>query len=201
MLDQLEQWDRQLFVFFNGLGVERYDAFWIFITQEQTWIPLYLFIIFVIFRYYSIKNAVIVTACLLLTFLITFGFTDVVKELVARVRPSNNEALSKIIRILQKPTFYSFFSGHASSSMAVTTFFVLSIRNYSKLVYLTYIWPLLFMVSRIYVGVHYPSDLFVGAAVGTVFAFAAHYLCIRFIYEKNNFKDDPIDKIDGSDEE
>jgi len=42
MLEQLNKWDRELFVFLNNLGIESYDAFWIFVTNSKHWNPLYL---------------------------------------------------------------------------------------------------------------------------------------------------------------
>jgi len=76
-----------------------------------------------------------------------------------------------VIRVLKDPTGYSFFSGHASSSFSIVVYVVLCVRNFSPWVYLAFIWPLLFSLSRIYVGVHYPSDLLVGALVGSLIAF------------------------------
>ena len=181
MLETLKQWDRELFVFLNGLGIEKYDNFWIFVTQTETWFPLFLLFTILIFYYYRGKKGGTVTFFLLLTVGLTIVFTGVVKEYVARLRPSEVEAWSELIRILQKPSHFSFFSGHASSSFSITTFVVLSLRNYTKWIYLSYLWPILFVLSRIYVGVHYPSDLFVGAVVGSVFAVFGHILCQRTI--------------------
>ena len=82
-----------------------------------------------------------------------------------------------MIRILQKPNNYSFFSGHASSSFAITTFVALVLKEKTRWIFAAYLWPLIFVMSRIYVGVHYPSDIFIGALVGTVFAFIFYKLC------------------------
>lgn len=177
MLETLKAWDRELFIFLNNLGIEQYDGFWIFVTQIESWIPLFLLLIFLAFYFYGAKKGAIVFLFTLLTFGITFFLTDTTKEFVARLRPNNVEALSALIRTLQKPTTYSFFSGHASSSFAVTTFVVLAFRNFTKWIYLVYLWPLIFVLSRIYVGVHYPSDILVGAFVGTVLAFIGYWAC------------------------
>jgi undecaprenyl-diphosphatase len=103
-------------------------------------------------------------------FIATMGFTFLVKTMFLRLRPNNQPELQDLIRILQSPTNYSFFSGHASSSFVVATFVVLCIKEKYKWIYAIYIWPILFVMSRIYVGVHYPSDLIVGAMVGILFA-------------------------------
>ncbi|MDX1463978.1 MAG: phosphatase PAP2 family protein [Marinirhabdus sp.] len=176
MLQTLKEWDRELFVWLNGLGIERYDSIWLTITQIETWIPLFVVFFGLLFYAYGFKRGLILILFTILTFVITLSFTNLVKDSVARLRPNNVEALSDLIRILQKPTNYSFFSGHSSSSFAVTTFVVLSLKRVSKWIYLAYVWPLLFVMSRIYVGVHYPSDILVGAMVGTLFAILLHWL-------------------------
>ena len=189
MLETLKHWDREIFVFLNSLGIEKYDTFWIFLTQSSTWYPLYFLFIFLIFYYYRGRKGAVVIFFMLLTVGVTMVFTSIFKDYVARLRPNNVEAFSDLIRILQTPHNYSFFSGHASSSFSVTTFVVLSLRKYTKWIYLSYLWPLIFVLSRIFVGVHYPSDIFVGALVGTAFGFLFHFLCQKTIEGKRLFKD------------
>jgi len=176
MLQTLKEWDRELFIYLNGLGIERFDSFWIFVTQIETWTPLFLLFFILFFYKHGAKKGFLLVLFTIVTFAVTITFTNLVKEYIARLRPNNVEALSEFIRILQKPTNYSFFSGHASSSFAVTTFVALSLRTKTRWIYLAYLWPLIFVLSRIYVGVHYPSDLFVGALVGTSIAFLFYKL-------------------------
>lgn len=184
MLKTLKHWDREVFIYLNSLGIEKFDKFWIFVTQIETWFPLFLLFILLLFYYYRGKKGGTVVFFMILTFGVTMVFTGSVKEYVARLRPSNVEAMGELIRILQKPTSYSFFSGHASSSFSITTFVALSLQKYTKWIYLSYLWPFIFVLSRIYVGVHYPSDIFVGAVVGVTFAFLFHFLCQKTIKGK-----------------
>lgn len=177
MLKKLEEWDQSLFIYLNNLGLEQYDAFWIFVTQIETWTPLFIAFIFLFYFYYPWKAASAVFYFLLITTGITLLTTDIVKEFIERLRPNNVEALAELIRVLQRPSNFSFFSGHASSSFTITTFTVLSLRHRTKWIYLAYLWPLLFVTSRIYVGVHYPSDILVGALVGSLFAYIFYKLC------------------------
>lgn len=181
MLETLQQWDRDLFIFLNNLGIEAYDSFWVFVTQIESWILLFVAFLFIVFYYYKWKKGIVVFLLILSCFAVTLLATDLTKEFVARLRPNNEQLLSDLIRVLQKPTTYSFFSGHASTSMAITTFMVLAIKRFNKWIYLAYLWPLIFMLSRIYVGVHYPSDILIGALVGTGFAFLFHTITKRII--------------------
>lgn len=170
MWEQLQQWDRDLFIYLNSLGIEAYDAFWIFVTKIEHWIPLYLLFFTLFFIAYKKRKALIGVGLTILVFVITLAITDTTKILVGRLRPNNTLDLADIIRILQTPDNFSFFSGHAAVSFAITTFVVLGVRQRFKWVYIFYIWPLLFIMSRILVGVHYPGDILVGALVGTAIA-------------------------------
>lgn len=184
MLETLKNWDREIFIWLNNLGIESWDSFWLFVTQIEPWFALFIYFFVLIFYFYGFRKALFVLFFLFLTTGITIFLTDFSKEYVARLRPNNVKALGSLIRILQKPQNFSFFSGHASSSFAIITFVVLSLQKFNKLVYFFYLWPLLFVLSRIYLGVHYPSDLLVGAFVGTGVAFAVWKILNRIVLEK-----------------
>ena len=170
MLSFLRYWDQDLLVWLNNLGNEPYDAFWIFVTQIESWTPLFLYFIGVVLYYHKGKKGAILLLGGIVIFLVTLAITDLTKTYVARIRPNNLDSLSSVIRVLKNPTSYSFFSGHASSSFCIVVFLVLCVRNFNHWVYLAFIWPVLFAASRIYVGVHYPSDIVVGAVVGSILA-------------------------------
>lgn len=180
MLETLKEWDRDLFVFLNSLGIEQYDSFWIFITKIESWTFLFVFLSIILFFHLGWKKGLIVFISIVLTFWLTLFITDTTKDFVARLRPNNVGGFSELIRVLQHPTSYSFFSGHASTSFAISTFAVLMLRSFNRWIFLVYLWPLLFVLSRIYVGVHYPSDILVGALVGSLMGLAGYKLT-RFI--------------------
>ena len=170
MLEQLKEWDRELFIYLNGLGIESYDNFWITVTTIQNWIPLYITFFILYFVAFHWKKALFTSLFILATALSTYGFTNVVKNFFLRLRPNNQPEIADVIRILQTPDNYSFFSGHSAVSTAAALFLILSLKDKYPWIWVVLIWPLLFMLSRIYVGVHYPGDVLVGAAVGIIFA-------------------------------
>ncbi|MCM4155888.1 phosphatase PAP2 family protein [Gramella sp. AN32] len=180
MLEQIKQWDRDLFIFLNNLGIEQYDSFWIFVTNPRHWIPLYLIFFALFFVAFHWKKGLYAMISLLITVFATWGFTNLVKSFFVRARPNNNPSLKELIRILQEPVNYSFFSGHSSTSFAATTFLVLVLAHKFKWIYLAYLWPIIFVLSRIYVGVHYPSDVIVGMIVGITMAFLFFQLYKKF---------------------
>ena len=170
MLEGLLDWDRRTLIFLNGLGSESYDSFWSLVTNISTWTPLFILFFILIMRQYRRKEGLIMAVTVLFLLLITHLLTDFSKEFFERLRPNNDLELNGIIRILKRPESYSFFSGHASTSFAVTTLVVLFLKEKKTWLFLLFLWPLLFSFSRIYVGVHFPLDLLVGAIVGTFLA-------------------------------
>jgi len=181
MLERLLQWDRETFLYLNDLGVAEYDFFWSTATKISSWTPLFLIFFIVIYRKYPKREVTyVILSIVALIFFITLA-TDVTKEIVGRLRPNNEPEINSLIRILRNPTSYSFFSGHASSSFSITTLVVLFLRKRFQWCWLFYIWPIVFAYSRIYVGVHYPLDILVGAVVGVLSAFLFYTLYVRLI--------------------
>lgn len=179
MLDQLLNWDRDTFIYLNSLGIENHDVFWSTVTNFTTWIPLFLLFVILIFRTYPTREAFWVLGTVLFTLALVGALTGITKEWVARLRPNKTEDINTLIRILKSPSGYSFFSGHSSSSFCITTSIFLFLRDRFKWSWVFFLWPLLFATSRIYVGVHYPLDILIGAAVGILFAYFFCRLYLR----------------------
>lgn len=181
MLEKLLKWDRDTFVYLNGLGIEQYDAFWSTVTHITTWIPLFLLFLWLLFSKFPKKEALYKFFTILGLVVFITIITHWTKVSVARLRPNNTEEINTLIRILKSPTDYSFFSGHASSSFSITMLVYLFLRSRVKWALLFFIWPLLFAMSRIYVGVHFPIDIIVGALVGILSGILFYWLYNRFI--------------------
>ena len=88
-----------------------------------------------------------------------------------RLRPCNDLQIKDIIRVVKHSDTFSFFSGHATNSMATTVFVYLIMRKYYKHIYLLFLFPLIFAYSRIYLGLHFPSDILTGYTFGATFGF------------------------------
>ena len=181
MLDRLLEWDRDTFLYLNSLGIEEYDQFWSAVTHTTTWIPLFILFFILLFITYPMKKALSMVLTIVVLFGCVMALMEVTKALVERLRPNNDQEISALIRILISPEDYSFFSGHAANSFAITTLLVLFLRKRLHWVWIFYSWPLLFSLSRIYVGVHYPLDLIAGSLVGIAMAFIFYRLYQRFI--------------------
>lgn len=185
MFDKLREWDHETFVYLNNLGGDGLNAFWSIVTEMTTWIPLYLFIIFLFF--YRLPRHQAVNRVLALIMLVVFVtlVTLLVKEWVARIRPNNVGSYSPFIRVLKSPTDYSFFSGHASSSFAVATLTYLFLKGVYKWIWVLFAWAVIFSLSRIFVGVHYPVDVIAGVIAGI--ASGALFYFLFMLYGRKHF--------------
>jgi undecaprenyl-diphosphatase len=181
MLKRLLEWDRDAFVYLNSLGIEEYDRFWATITDIVTWVPLFIFFIILLFLKFPKREAWFKFLTIIGLIIFITAITHWTKISVARLRPNNTEEINTLIRILKSPTDYSFFSGHASSSFSITTLVFLFLKEKIKWAALFFIWPILFALSRIYVGVHFPIDIIVGMVVGILSGLLFYKIYNHFI--------------------
>lgn len=181
MLEKILHLDRELLIFLNGLGSEKFDGLWLMITKQVYWTPLFLLIFYLLQKKLGWKNFgfyILFTAVLLL---VSDQTTNLFKNYFQRLRPCNVEELKGIIRIVKTSSSFSFFSGHASSSMATAVYAFMIMRNYYKHSYLLFLFPLIFAYSRIYLGLHFPIDILTGYAFGATFGFICYKLFQKFI--------------------
>ena len=185
MLEKILSLDTELFVYLNGLGSETFDGFWLMITKQTSWIPLFLFLLYLIYTKLGTKQTLYLMLFVAILLVFTDQIANVFKNGFQRLRPCNNPEINSFIRIVQSRNSFSFFSGHATSSMAVTTFLYLIFRKDFKYFWLLFLWPLIFAYSRIYLGLHYPLDIISGYLCGAILAF----LMFKFyqMAQKRNF--------------
>ncbi len=180
MFDKLLELDSVLFQYLNGLGSPTYDNFWLIITEKIYWIPLFLFLIYIIYKEFGWRKTVFIFLFIAFLGLVTDQTSNLFKNGFERLRPNNDPTLKWTIRFLKTPQSYSFISGHASNSIAITTFIVLLLRQKIKNIYWLYLWPLLFAYSRIYLGLHFPSDILCGFLWGLLTG-TLHYKGYRWV--------------------
>lgn len=171
MLEKILSLDTELFVFLNGLGSEKYDGLWLLITRQTSWIPLFILLIYLIFKKLGVKQTLFLL--LFVAFLVTISdqTANFFKYSFQRLRPCNNPEINSFIRVVQSRKSFSFFSGHAANSMAVTTFLYLILKRKLKYIGFLFLWPFVFAYSRIYLGLHYPLDIISGYLCGVIFGF------------------------------
>jgi undecaprenyl-diphosphatase len=174
MLEKLEALDVQLFVFLNSLGSENFDGLWLLITKQVTWIPLFILFLYLIYKKLGIKQTLILFLFVFVLLTITDQTANFFKNTFERLRPCNNPDINSFIRVVQVRNSFSFYSGHATNSIAVVAFLFLILRKQYRFFGVFFLWPLIFAYSRIYLGLHYPLDILTGYAFGIGFSFIVY---------------------------
>jgi undecaprenyl-diphosphatase len=171
MLEKILSIDTELFIFLNGLGSEKYDGFWLIITKQTSWIPLFVFLLYLILKKLGTKQTLYLMLFVAVLIVVSDQTANVFKNGFQRLRPCSNPEINSFIRIVKSSETFSFFSGHATNSMGVATFLYLIFRKDYKYFWLIFLWPLIFAYSRIYLGLHYPIDIICGYLCGAILGF------------------------------
>lgn len=177
--------DRLLLHFFNGSDSQFLDGVVMAFTSGLTWIPLYVSLFYLVLKNNeTMAQIMLVVGCSALCVLVTEGCADgLVKPLVARWRPSNDPVWKYTVDVVgdYRGTGYGFFSAHAANTMGIAVFFCLLVR--SKLLNVALLlWSLVNAWTRLYLGVHYPSDIICGLLLGAVTGFLIYLLYHKIYY-------------------
>jgi membrane-associated phospholipid phosphatase len=171
MPDFLLQFDRHLFHFINhDLENPFFDWIMPVLRNARVWIPLYIcLIVFFIWRYKKTGLVIILSMALAAGFA-DFTSASIVKPIIKRARPCQDPIVSKT-DILRAGcgTGYSFPSTHATDHFAAAFFMILVFYKKWRWIWLWGIlWAGSISFAQVYVGVHFPIDVFCGALYGTL---------------------------------
>jgi undecaprenyl-diphosphatase len=174
MIESLEIVDRQIVLFINGFHNSWSDQFMWIVSQRVTWIPFYLILIFLLYQKHTVKTSSFVLILIVAMVALTdFLSVQLFKEFFIRYRPSHNLLMKDQLHLHQfdDGTFYSgglygFISSHAANFAAIVAFYILQMKWRWYLNALLCLAPMLVGYSRIYLGVHYLSDVLVGFFFG-----------------------------------
>ncbi len=180
-MDKIIALDKQLFIFLNNHGSSAYDDFWLLVTKQLHWVPFFLVLAVILYKKIGLKAFLVALVTIAVMLTVTNEFTELIKNFVQRLRPCNDIEIKHLIRIVKSSDTFSYFSGHASNSMASMTFLFLLLRKHYHYVYLIFCFPLVFAYSRIYLGLHFPLDIISGYAVGLL----SGYLFYQFYLKLN----------------
>lgn len=187
---KIQDMDMQVLSLFNGSDNIMLDQMVQILTSGLTWIPLYVMLFFVVMRNNETMGQIaLVVGSAIFCVLFADGLVDgIIKQLAERWRPSNDPTFKYMVQVVDDIRLkgYSFCSAHAANTMSLAVFFSLLIR--SKMLTITLvIWSLINCWTRLYLGVHYPSDILCGMIIGIIVGILVYLLYYK-IYLRISLK-------------
>ena len=187
MIETLEAIDRTIVQTVNGWNTPFLDELMWLISGKLTWIPLYILFLYLFFRQSGLKKTAVFLICAIAVVALADQISvHLFKNMFERYRPSHHALLTDHLHFyrFENGEFYKggqfgFVSSHASNFVGVCAFALMGLRtSYRWLLPFVSVCMFIVLFSRIYLGVHYLSDVLVGGLIGFFIAFVVH----RFVF-------------------
>lgn len=170
--------ERDIFLVMNGSDSLFWDNVMWTISGRFIWIPVFLFILFIFFFRARRKEAILVTIFFILVFVAADQISSsFFKPFFERFRPTHHPDFRDLVDIVNgyRGGRYGFISGHATNSFGIAVFLSLVFRN-GLLTFSALLWAAINSYTRIYLGVHFISDILAGMIVGTLVALILYWI-------------------------
>lgn len=191
MIEQVKKLDDAILLFINGHHNLFWDNVMWFASGITSWFPLYAFIIILLIVKFKKQSWLLILLILPLILMSDQLASEIIKPLVHRLRPSHQPGLENLLHYVHQYQGgdFGFVSSHACNFFAWATY--LSLTTTKKIKWFPYLlFPVALFISysRIYLGVHYPSDVFAGAISGAFLGWFVSKIYYRFStpYQANN---------------
>lgn len=174
-MDTLLEFDRKLFLLINGHHDRIVDFIMYYGSLKWTWIPFYVWLLYVLSRNYGKKVWWFLPAVFLLI-VSSDQISVLIKETVMRLRPCQDPSLKTIVHLVNNKCggLYGFLSSHAANTMALAIFIHRMLpAGYGDIRKELIAFVLINGYSRIYLGAHYPLDVFCGWILGAALGYIA----------------------------
>jgi undecaprenyl-diphosphatase len=146
------------------------DTVFLFIREAEFWIPFYLFLLLFSILNFEKKGWI---------WSLYLGMTVIVSDLLSsrliddhvfRLRPCANPLVAESIRFLAGdcPDSSGFISSLACNHFAMAFFIFRTLRHTSRWWWLLFPWAFFISYAQVYVGTHFPLDLFWGGLLGSL---------------------------------
>lgn len=158
-------------------------AMWYF-SEKLFWIPVYVLLLFSIYKKYGTKIFIWAIIFIALSVLLNDQTASgLFKSWVARPRPSHTPGIEEFLHFVREPNGnlykggqFGFYSSHAANYAGVVTFYLLLMRPRKWIKAFLVFWVFLISYSRIYLGVHFPSDILMGLLMGVAYGWICHFI-------------------------
>jgi undecaprenyl-diphosphatase len=185
MIEQIIQLDKTAFIAINnGLSNSFFDWLCPILRNQSTWYLLYVVFIYFIIKLYE-KESWKILLGIALMILCSDQFSVFVKNTFERLRPCHDLIMRQNLHLLVNSCGgkYGFISSHATNHFAIAVFVSFFLKSYSRILLPVLIfWAFSISFSQVYVGVHYPLDVLVGAVIGSLFGFVFSKYTNKYIH-------------------
>lgn len=187
-IDTILKWDHAIWVKLNNeWHVRMLDEIMPVLRNQYTWAPVYAFLLFFAVWKFG-KKGLLWSAAYFITFaLCDYISAGIIKEAVMRLRPCNDPINALHVRLLVEcGSGYSFPSSHATNHFGMSLFLYFTFGSFYKWIKpVVLTWAALVAYAQVYVGVHYPIDVFTGAIIGSIIGFLVAKLFNKFVTLKS----------------
>lgn len=182
ILEWLNGIDTTVFLAGNGHHTAFMDKVMWFISGKLTWIPLYIYLILLIYQRFGAKSCLgILLFIAALIALTDMTCSALIRPVVCRMRPSCVDSpIYDLVNLVNNyhGRRYGFPSCHGANTFALAMFLSLIFKKRAITIWL-FAWCILVSYSRIYLGVHYPGDIIAGYCIGGIFAVFLYHVYMR----------------------
>ncbi|MBU1012802.1 MAG: phosphatase PAP2 family protein [Bacteroidetes bacterium] len=178
MLELIKSWDTQAFLAINGSHNSIFDFLMFWASNKLIWVPLYLFFLYLLIKNYKWKTIGIFISVIILIVLSDQGSVHLFKNVFLRLRPCHEPQLEGLVHLINGKCGgqFGFISSHASNTFGLAVFLIRFLsKKYRYFTILVLLWAAMVGYSRVYLGVHYPGDVIVGAAFGSLLGYVVFW--------------------------
>ena len=180
LFDWVREADYSLLSAINFPASDAYSYFWVTYTDKFTWMPMAIVAVWCLLRHNTWRGALLMVLSVAMLFLLSdFVIASTLKPWIARLRPSHDPAIMDMLTYVNgyRGGNYGFPSNHASNGFAVAMFLALLYRK-PCITTCTVLWACGSCYSRMFLGVHFPTDILVGALLGCLIAVIVYRIYI-----------------------